>query len=412
MRYAWLIYGELDQATGGYVYDRLVVLGLRRLGHVVDVVSLEPDACDVPVLANALETGNYDAVIGDELCHPELAELFGLLRERAVTLGPKLVLLVHHLAASEVAATEIAATRSAEPGAASFDHGAADSAVLDRHALVGSAMPASERRVLELAELVITTSRTTVQEVSPWVNAPASVIVPGADRLPRVSRTASGRVRLLFVGTWTPRKGLLRLLGYLEALTELDFELTIVGDEARDPAYAQVVRQTLEGSSWLAARTRVCGVVSDDELASIYASSDVLILPSSYEGYGMVLSEALNAGVFVVAADVGATREVLGGRCIERSRLDGHCVEVARLGAEASRDGFTEERTRAALLPSDEPSAWVHLLRQLVSKGAGAHFDASSSVAPSTGAAVAELPTWSAAVCAWDELLTRACQSE
>lgn len=354
MRCAWLIYGELDQATGGYVYDRLVVHGLRRLGHVVDVVSLEPGACDVGALANALQSGNYDAVIGDELCHPELAELFDRLRERASTSRPKLVLLVHHLAASEVAVSEVAGT---------------------------APMPTSEHQVLALADFVVTTSRTTRQQVARWVNAPVRVIVPGADRLRRAVRTPGSQARLLFVGTWTPRKGLLRLLGYLKELTDVEFALTVVGDPARDPAYAQVVRQTLEEVPGLAARTRVCGVVSDDELASIYASSDVLVLPSSYEGYGMVLSEALFAGVFVVAADVGATREVLGGYCLDEQRLDG--------------------QRRAALLPSDDPATWVHLLRQLVSNVRQLRDGASAAT---------ELPPWSDTVSTWHELLTAACQ--
>lgn len=331
MRCVWLIYGELDQPTGGYVYDRLVISGLRAAGHVVDVVSLEAPGFDAVAFAASLERAKYDAIIGDELCHPELAPLFALLRERCVA-GPKLVLLVHHLTASET-----------------------------------GVMVESERQVLALAELVVTTSHTTQREVAPWCAA-ASVIVPGADRLKRaVRREPDARLQLLFVGTWTPRKGLLRLVEYLQNLSGLEFTLTIVGDTARDEAHAQEVRQALARAPWLTARTRVCGVVSDAELAEIYARSDVLVLPSSYEGYGMVLSEALFAGVSVVVADVGATREVVGAH------------------------------ERAVLLPSLDVDAWVQLLRQLVSD------PAQSRQAESV---IGSLPTWAGAVSQWVQALT------
>ena len=38
VRIAWIVYGDLDQPTGGYVYDRLVVEGLRAGGDEVEVV--------------------------------------------------------------------------------------------------------------------------------------------------------------------------------------------------------------------------------------------------------------------------------------------------------------------------------------------------------------------------------------
>lgn len=303
MRCAWLIYGPLNQATGGYVYDRLVVEGLRHAGHGVDVIDLATPGATGRLL-RGLVAANYDCLVGDELCYPDLAGLFEQCRViRGTSRAPRLVLLVHHLRASE---TGVLAT--------------------------------DEQLVLERSDRVITTSQTTSREVRRWANVPSVVCVPGADRLPPAGPRElayDGALRLLFVGTWTERKGLMRALSYLSHLPDVNFELDVVGDPSREPNYAAAVRALLASEPWLEQRTNLHGILSDDQLAQAYARADVLVLPSSYEGYGIVLSEALHAGVAVIAADVGATSEIV----------------------RHERDGL--------LLPAGDVERWVHALRQL-----------------------------------------------
>lgn len=292
MRYAWIIYGSLEQLTGGYIYDRYIVEGLRRQGHVVDVFSIEPGHVDDGWVAR-LERGAYDVVVGDELCHAELVPLFEALG-CALELGsglasavpPRRVLLVHHLT--------------------SWERGESIE---------------TERRVLGLADRIVTTSRSTARRLRAERTVPArvpiTVCLPGADRLSRLPRAerdddaAVGPLQLLFVGTWTPRKGLQRLLEILLQLGDAPFELHVVGDQERAPEYATRVWKLLDECPSLRSRTRVYGRLSDLELAAVYARTDLLMLPSSYEGYGMVLTEALFAGLAVFASDVGATSEVV-----------------------------------------------------------------------------------------------------
>src|SRR5205823_3556796 len=97
LRIAWVVYGPIEQLTGGYVYDQLVVQGLRRLGDSVEVISLKPrgllNGMQVGVhLARWLSGREYDAVVGDELCYPEVSSAFTMIPRRLAT-----VLLVHHL---------------------------------------------------------------------------------------------------------------------------------------------------------------------------------------------------------------------------------------------------------------------------------------------------------------------------
>jgi glycosyltransferase involved in cell wall biosynthesis len=56
------------------------------------------------------------------------------------------------------------------------------------------------------------------------------------------------------------------------------------------------------------------GEVSDDDLAAIYTGAHALLFPSDDEGFGLPPLEALACGTPVVASDIPAVREVLGGR--------------------------------------------------------------------------------------------------
>jgi glycosyltransferase involved in cell wall biosynthesis len=54
---------------------------------------------------------------------------------------------------------------------------------------------------------------------------------------------------------------------------------------------------------------RWLGFLSRDELARLYASADLCVLPSHTETYGLVALEAMASGVAVIAADAGGLRE-------------------------------------------------------------------------------------------------------
>lgn len=250
MRVRFVVPGSLDQPTGGYIYDRLIVDRLREQGEHVTLV----DSDDV------------DVIVGDGLAIPELAESFPH-EERAR------VLLVHHLG-------------SWEP-----ERDPADAAWLR----------ALEARVIAASDLVITTSRWSGARLAQeFPNVPPSrVVEPGADRLPLARRSSrrSGALRLLSVGSFIPRK---RITLVLDALPG-DAELDLVGDESRDPEYARLVRRKADG-----ARATFHGVVDDFRLAELMASADALVLASTLEGYGMVITEALRAGLPVIVARTAA----------------------------------------------------------------------------------------------------------
>ncbi|GAC1404671.1 MAG: glycosyltransferase family 4 protein [Candidatus Velthaea sp.] len=88
--------------------------------------------------------------------------------------------------------------------------------------------------------------------------------------------------------------------------------LAIVGE---GPHRAALEERVLRAG--LAGRVRFVGALPPAALPDVYASSDAFVFPSTTETQGLVLAEALAAGLPVVTVDTPAARDVLG----EGSRL-------------------------------------------------------------------------------------------
>lgn len=115
MALAFLVPGRLDQLTGGYLYDRHVVDGLRARGRAVDVLELpgrypDVDADTRCAAADAL-AGNADGstVVIDGLALPGLADA---LPEQASRLN--LVGFIHHPLSLETGLSQASARHYAQ----------------------------------------------------------------------------------------------------------------------------------------------------------------------------------------------------------------------------------------------------------------------------------------------------------
>lgn len=172
----------------------------------------------------------------------------------------------------------------------------------------------AEADLLRAARRVITVSRHGARLlVERGVDSEHITIArPGCDRLP-VShaprrRTAAVPSRALCVAQWIPRKGIDILIGaWLRARP--DARLELIGEAEADPVYAAQIRDLVmtAGDSII-----VRGPVDDAALSAAYRDADVFILPSHFEGYGMVYAEALLHGLPVIACDVGPVPEIVG----------------------------------------------------------------------------------------------------
>jgi glycosyltransferase involved in cell wall biosynthesis len=278
----FVVPGPLDERTGGYIYDRRIVEGLRALGWSIQVHELSgrfPQADETARAAAAEVIGQLSPralPVIDGLALPAFAELSDLL--------PPWVALVHHPLALETGLARAEA----------------------------SALAVLERRLLARATRVIVTSPGTQRDLAAYnvADARIGVICPGTDPAPVTRGSAGPGLALLCVASLTPRKGHLVLLDALAELIELDWHLTCVGSLERDPACARSIVAAVDRLG-LHRRVTLVGERAEADVAPFYYRADVLVLASYHEGYGMVLTEALARGLPVVATRAGAIPETV-----------------------------------------------------------------------------------------------------
>jgi glycosyltransferase involved in cell wall biosynthesis len=344
-----VIYGGLDQVTGGYLYDRKVVSFLRAKGIEVEVASLpsRPYMCaalqgltaQVRSLIKSRGGKKHDRplVVIDELTHPSL--LIPLLF-RSGTLG-HVVVLVHHLRCDE------------------------------RRGPIGRLISGLiERLLLNRSAHIIVNSSITEISVRKRLRReiPLFVCRPGCDTLPQPLDTAEGigmrhseeGVRLLTVGNIIPRKGHMALIRGLRPLRHMKWRLTIVGKDEPESRYSKRLHALIDAED-MGCRVSFAGTVDDRELVRLYSSADIFLFPSSHEGYGIALAEALRFGLPFIASDSGGVREIVGME--GQSDLDAADEDAEEGGRRAKgvrrcRGGFLTEQ--------DHTEAFGLCLRRLI----------------------------------------------
>jgi glycosyltransferase involved in cell wall biosynthesis len=285
-RASFAIPGDLESLTGGYGYDRRVIAELRARGWAIDVLPLDasfprPTAEARRRAADALaRCANGALVVVDGLAYGALADEAERERQRLC-----LIALVHHPLAHE-------SGLDAATAAALFE---------------------SERRALACARLVVVTSQRTAQTLAAFDVAAGRIVViePGTDPAPAARGSRTGAVSLLTVASVTPRKGYDVLVDALSSVQSSKWRLSCVGRLARDPGHAQEVREAIERAG-LTSRITFVGELAGDALAAHYDQADVFVLPTRYEGYGMVVAEALARGLPIVSTRTGAIPELVG----------------------------------------------------------------------------------------------------
>jgi glycosyltransferase involved in cell wall biosynthesis len=276
--------GDIDLPTGGYVYDRRVLALLPSFGLNVAHLSLpgafpSPSAADLSGAARLLaKTAPGQPILFDGLAYGTLP--VDMIR----ALDRRIIALVHHPLCLE---TGLTPTRQA-------------------------ALLASERAALALAEMVVCTSPSIGRLLSTDFGVPGDRIViaePGTDPAPKASGTVMP-MQLLAVGAVSQRKGYLILIEALQKLPPSDWRLTIAGSLERDlPAVAEV--KAAIADSGFQDRIRLTGAVVPDTLAAFYDAADIFVMPSLFEGYGMVLAEAMARGLPIVCTTGGAAAETV-----------------------------------------------------------------------------------------------------
>ncbi|MFR9779773.1 glycosyltransferase family 4 protein [Micromonospora sp. MS34] len=172
---------------------------------------------------------------------------------------------------------------------------------------------AAEARTLAVAAGVVATSGWTRRWLLDRYALPpdrVSVAAPGVTAAPVAPGTPAG-TRLLCVAAVTPLKGHDVLATALAAVADLDWTCDWVGALTRDPGFVRRLRRRLADAG-LADRVRLPGPLVGAALDAAYDATDLLVLPSRRETYGMVVTEALARGMPVLGSDTGGLPETLG----------------------------------------------------------------------------------------------------
>jgi len=276
--------GDLASPTGGYAYARKILPLFEDYGVAITHLPLpgafpHPSDADIEATRAALAAAPDDAI----LLIDGLA-LGALPPEMVAGLGRRIVALVHHPLGLE---TGLAEER--------------------RDALLRN-----EAAVLSHCARIVVTSRLTADVlgdafgVSPAV---ISIAEPGTDPAPQARGSEEGEpLSILAVGAVSPRKAYTILVEALSVLTHRPWRLTIAGSSDRDPAALEELRRVI-ASHALEDRVVLTGEVSDDALDAFFHQADIFVSSSLYEGYGMVLAEAMARGLPMVVSTGGAAAQ-------------------------------------------------------------------------------------------------------
>lgn len=104
--------------------------------------------------------------------------------------------------------------------------------------------------------------------------------------------------RLLYVGSMVKRKGLDLLMDALKFVKQ-DFRLRIVGNG--NEGEISEIRQ-LAQSNGIESKVEFCGFKQGNDLIQEYRDADIFVFPTREDCFGLVLVEALCAGVPIVSS--------------------------------------------------------------------------------------------------------------
>lgn len=285
MKIGFIIYGSLDTVSGGYLYDRKLVEYLRAQGDTVEIISLPWRNYAQHLLDNVhfRLPNNIDLLIQDELNHPSL-----IIANRPPHPYP-VISIVHHLQSSEL-----------------------------RPKWQNIFYRSIEKKYLQSADGFIFNSKTTKGIVNGLIGdkKPSVIAYPPTDIFGYAisdnnirERANSNELRILFLGNIIYRKGLHILLKAIKSL-KTKIKVDVVGSLTPEPRYAHDMERYVLAHGLLP-MVEFHGSLDNGPLIEIYEQAHIMVVPSSYEGFGIVYLEGMGFGLPAIGTTAGAAREII-----------------------------------------------------------------------------------------------------
>lgn len=327
---AFAIPGDMHQRTGGYIYEKSLLLALREIGHPVRHVQLPASFPSPSAGAMAETVAALAALPADE---PLILDglVYGAIDPAGLaTVRAPVIAMIHHPLGLETGLPEERARFLIERETANL--------ALADHVFVPS--PHTARTLV--AHFAVPEAKITI--VSPGFAGAAAPHAP--DRPPLI----------LSVGLIAERKGHDVLVRALMRIADLDWRAVIVGKthEAR----VETALRRLHAESGLGPRLTIAGEIDQPQLDDLYRRASLFALATRYEGYGIVFGEALVQGLPIVSCRTGAVPDTIPDGC-------------------------------GILVPVDDDAAFAAALRHLLEDG-----EMRQTMGRTAAQAGRKLPTW------------------
>ncbi|MCK6540852.1 MAG: glycosyltransferase family 4 protein, partial [Anaerolineales bacterium] len=176
-----------------------------------------------------------------------------------------------------------------------------------------------EKRYLQSVDGFIFNSKTTRGVVQGLIgnDNPNVVAYPPTDRFNdrtisenEILHRANGKeLRILFLGNVIYRKGLHTLLKSVASLKS-KVMVEVVGGLNAEPKYAEKMRRFVADNG-LESMVKFQGVLDNEPLIEMYRRAHVMVVPSSYEGFGIVYLEGMGFGLPAIGTTAGAASEII-----------------------------------------------------------------------------------------------------
>lgn len=321
--------GDKDRRTGGFIYEATVLRVLNEIGCRTAHLQL-PDSFPEPTKADMATTLTALHAVPAE--QPIILDglVFGAIDPAGLATVPAPVIaMIHHPLGFETGLSADRATYLKANEATALAHAA--------HIIV----PSPHTAAILIRDFGADPTKITIA-------------LPGFTR-PILNPQPTDPPLILSVGLLAERKGHDVLIKALAAIQDLAWQAEIVG-KTHDPATAGTLQNMIDDLG-LSDRIKLTGELAEPALDNRYSAATIFALATRYEGYGMVLSEAMQYGLPIVSCDVGAVPDTIGDAGL--------------------------------LVPVDDPAAFGAALRRLLTKPQDrAHFcDLSRQKA-------AQLPEW------------------
>jgi glycosyltransferase involved in cell wall biosynthesis len=312
MKIGLVIYGSLDTLSGGYMYDRRLVEHLRAQGDTVEIISLPWRNFASHLVDNFSFKlpPNLDILIQDELNHPSL-----IAANRHPHPYP-IISLVHHLRCSEL-----------------------------RPKWQNGLYRIIEKKYLQSVDGFIFNSQTTKNVVNGLLadEKPSIIAYPPTDRFGEAisekeieERSKKKELRILFLGNVIERKGLHTLLEAIRPST-FDLRLDVAGSLTNEPSYAKQMQDFVTVND-LSSAVQFHGSLNNQPLIEKLRNAHILVVPSSYEGFGIVYLEGMCFGLPAIGTTAGAAGEII------EEGITGYLIQPGDAQGLASRLEVLNER--------------------------------------------------------------------